>query len=182
VFNPSLSFAGQTPLFREVTRVDLAGRSNPNDCHRLVKCPTAWVPTIVNGGHECLIVRVSGVGDPLGPNPFEPAFNRHVGQRNIMVVPYPEADMPEFLGKLMETLPGAKLEFWQAGQDAAALVALVAPKFQLHPEVQPRRIGTPYRTVEPGPGQATVARIQAVGENETIIGGYTIVWTGKEGS
>lgn len=180
VFNPSLGFAGQTPLFSEVVRVDLAGRSNPAECHKLVKCPTAWVPTFVNEGHECVIVRVSGVGDPLGSNPYEPAHNRHVGQRNVLVAPFGEANMPELLKKLQETLPEAQLEYWQAGQDAAAVVKLVAPKFQLHPQVEARRIGSPYRTLIPGPGQATVARIHAVGPNATLMGGYTVVWTGKE--
>lgn len=52
----------------------------------LVKCPTAWVPTLVNGGHECLVVRIEGVGDPIGSNPWAPWQNRHVAQRNIAVV------------------------------------------------------------------------------------------------
>jgi hypothetical protein len=124
VFNPSLTFEGQTPLFRGVTRVDLAGRSNPYECHKLVKCPTAWVPTFVNDGHECVIARVSGVGDPLGPGPFEPAVNRHVGQRNVMVAPYAQ-DLESLMSQLLETLPSeAELRFWQAGPEAQPLVQL----------------------------------------------------------
>lgn len=62
-----------------------------------VRCSTAWVPTIVNGGHECLMVNTSnpfievGTGVLPGPfdpitHPFAPWFDRHVGQRNITVV------------------------------------------------------------------------------------------------
>jgi hypothetical protein len=39
-----------------------------------------------NGGHECLVVRVSGLGDPIGNNPWAPWGNRHVAQRNVSVV------------------------------------------------------------------------------------------------
>jgi hypothetical protein len=55
--------------------------------HAVVKCPTAWVPTFVNGGHECLVVRVwDETSDGLGTPPWDASLNRHVGQRNIHVV------------------------------------------------------------------------------------------------
>lgn len=54
--------------------------------HALVKCPTAWFPTFVNGGHECLLVRVwDETSDGLGTPPWDAALNRHIGQRNIHV-------------------------------------------------------------------------------------------------
>ncbi|MGI5144247.1 hypothetical protein [Streptomyces sp. CA-106110] len=54
--------------------------------HAVVKCPTAWVPTFVNGGHECLLVRVwEETSDGLGTPAWDAALNRHIGQRNIHV-------------------------------------------------------------------------------------------------
>ncbi len=51
-----------------------------------VKCRTPWVPVMLNGGHECLLVSCSNyVLDPL-IDPFEPTLDRHVAQRNIAVV------------------------------------------------------------------------------------------------
>ncbi len=53
----------------------------------MVKCPTPWYPTFVNGGHECLLVRVwDETSDGLGDPPWDASLNRHVGQRNIHVV------------------------------------------------------------------------------------------------
>lgn len=55
--------------------------------HAVVKCPTPWVPTFVNGGHECLLVRTwDETSDGLGDPPWDASLNRHVGQRNIHVV------------------------------------------------------------------------------------------------
>jgi hypothetical protein len=55
--------------------------------HAVVKCPTPWYPTFVNGGHECLLVRVwDETSDGLGDPPWDAALNRHIGQRNIHVI------------------------------------------------------------------------------------------------
>jgi len=44
------------------------------------------VPTFVNGGHECLLVRVwDETSDGLGMPPWDASLNRHVAQRNIHV-------------------------------------------------------------------------------------------------
>lgn len=52
--------------------------------HKIVPFP--WVPTLANGGHECLVAQVySPVSDPLVA-PFSPTLDRHVCQRNISVV------------------------------------------------------------------------------------------------
>jgi hypothetical protein len=84
-FNPSLAIDGAHAHPIGVARCDLAGRGMQGS-HLLVKCPTAWVPVMENGGHECLVVRASGVGDPLGNNEWAPWVNRHIGQRNVSVV------------------------------------------------------------------------------------------------
>jgi hypothetical protein len=52
----------------------------------MVKCPKAWTPTFVNGGHECLLVRVwDNPSDLPGDPKFDASWNRHVAQRNIHV-------------------------------------------------------------------------------------------------
>lgn len=51
-----------------------------------VKCTEAWVPTFVNGGHECLLVQCTNrILDPR-KHPFRPDLDRHVAQRNITVL------------------------------------------------------------------------------------------------
>jgi hypothetical protein len=55
--------------------------------HAVVKCPEAWTPTFLNGGHECLLVRVwDNPSDLPGEPKFDAAINRHVAQRNIHVI------------------------------------------------------------------------------------------------
>jgi hypothetical protein len=58
-----------------------------------VRCSKPWVPRVVNGGHECLIVNSSNpMRDPI-TNPFQAWLDRHVGQRNVMVLPAPSGQM-----------------------------------------------------------------------------------------
>jgi hypothetical protein len=74
-----------------VTVVSLGARGSGRS-HAVVKCPTAWFPTFVNGGHECLVVRVwDETSDGLGTPPWDAALNRHVAQRNIHVAAVGEA-------------------------------------------------------------------------------------------
>jgi hypothetical protein len=57
-------------------------------CHAIVRCPKPWVPTFENGGHECLVVRVfEPLLDAVAPTSFDARADRHIGQRNIAVVP-----------------------------------------------------------------------------------------------
>jgi hypothetical protein len=53
-------------------------------------CTNDWVPQFVNGGHECLMVEVSALADPL-TSTFRPDLDRHVAQRNLTVLP-PEGE------------------------------------------------------------------------------------------
>jgi hypothetical protein len=51
-----------------------------------VRCNTPWVPIMLNSGHECLIVNTSApILDPI-IDPFQAWLDRHVGQRNVMVI------------------------------------------------------------------------------------------------
>lgn len=85
-FNPSLGFNQAAANLIGVTYVDLGDRTSGN-AHRIVKCPASWIPSYVNGGHECLMVRVfEPLTDPLTPYPWDAKNDRHIGQRNISVV------------------------------------------------------------------------------------------------
>ncbi len=69
-----------------VTHVDLGNRTSGH-AHQYVKCPESRTPTYLNGGHECLMVRIfEPLTDPLTPYAWDASNDRHVGQRNIAVV------------------------------------------------------------------------------------------------
>lgn len=55
-----------------------------------------WVPTFENGGHECLVTQVyNPLHDPLVA-PFNPVLDRHVAQRNVMVLMTQAGKMLDF--------------------------------------------------------------------------------------
>jgi hypothetical protein len=115
--------------------------------HAVVKCPTAWVPTFVNGGHECLVVRMwDETSDGLGTPPWDAALNRHVGQRNIHVVQAGQGLQPMAFGgaqPLLLPTPVAPLTLNVGplyGEPAQVAVARAAPHempwLQLHTGVR----------------------------------------------
>lgn len=54
---------------------------------QVVRCATPWIPSYLNDGHECVFVQCDNhVLDPL-LLPFQPWADRHVGQRNMHVLP-----------------------------------------------------------------------------------------------
>jgi hypothetical protein len=64
------------------------GRWLSRGCHAIVRCPETWVPVYQNNGHECLVVRAfEPLLDAVSPDQFQASSDRHVGQRNIAVVP-----------------------------------------------------------------------------------------------
>jgi hypothetical protein len=84
--DPSLGITASTVRMIAQTTVALGARGSGHN-HAVVKCPEAWTPTFVNGGHECLLVRVwDNPADLPGEPRFDAASNRHVAQRNIHVV------------------------------------------------------------------------------------------------
>lgn len=84
--DPALGINATGAHFIGVTLVSLGARGSGRS-HAVVKCPVPWYPTFVNGGHECLLVRVwDETSDGLGDPPWDASLNRHVGQRNIHVV------------------------------------------------------------------------------------------------
>jgi hypothetical protein len=89
--DPSLGIGPGGAHLIGATSISLGARGSGRS-HAVAKCPSAWVPTFVNGGHECLVVRVwDETSDGLGTPPWDAALNRHVAQRNIHVVPAPQA-------------------------------------------------------------------------------------------
>lgn len=87
--DPSLGIGPSGAHLIGTTTLSLGARGSARN-HAVAKCPTAWVPTFINGGHECLVVRVwDETSDGLGTPPWDAALNRHVAQRNIHVVPAP---------------------------------------------------------------------------------------------
>lgn len=87
--DPSLGIGPAGAHLIGQTMVSLGSRGSGKS-HTVVKCPIAWNPTFVNGGHECLLVRVwDETSDGLGTPPWDAALNRHLAQRNIHVIPAP---------------------------------------------------------------------------------------------
>ena len=84
--DPSLGIGPSSANLIGQTMISLGARGSGR-AHAVAKCPVGWVPTFVNGGHECLVVRVwEETSDGLGTPPWDAALNRHVAQRNIHVI------------------------------------------------------------------------------------------------
>lgn len=89
--NPSLGFNPTSAHLIGRGTTHLGDRSSGRS-HHVVKCPEPWVPTFVNGGHECLLIRAwDNVGDLLTTPEWDASINRHLGQRNVHVVGPDEA-------------------------------------------------------------------------------------------
>jgi hypothetical protein len=159
-FNPSLAIDGAHANLIGIARCELAGRGMAGS-HLLVKCPKPWVPVMENGGHECLVVRVSGIGDPIGNNAWAPWLNRHVAQRNVSVVAA-QANIEKLLSSLEATLLiKGRLQLVQLGAKEGAIAArMVAPgkqiantvKTQVLAELTATRDVVAVQSPEPPPG------------------------------
>ncbi len=136
-FNPSLVMDTANAHLIGRARVDLAPRTNAQDCHKLVKCPDVWIPVMENGGHECIVARAGVMGDMMqSTNDWNPWVDRHIGQRNIAVV-----TAGDDVQRLIDTLDasrkhGTRLELAQVGKEAKMVLALAAPHLQLDPAVK----------------------------------------------
>lgn len=120
-FNPSLGFSGADANLIGKTYVDLGGRGAPGS-HKLVKCPASWVALYENGGHECIVVRVSqAVTDPLSGPAWDASQNRHVGQRNIHVMTAAEAAARPTIGIDVGQLYGQPAQVAVARADTGSM-------------------------------------------------------------
>jgi hypothetical protein len=91
--DPSLGITPGTVHLIAQTAVTLGAKGSGRS-HAIVKCPEPWTPTFVNGGHECLLVRVwDNPADLPGEPKFDASSNRHVAQRNIHVIAGPGGGM-----------------------------------------------------------------------------------------
>jgi hypothetical protein len=115
--DPSLGVGPANAHLIAQTMVSLGSRGSAR-AHAVVKCPVAWIPDFLNGGHECLLVRVWDNSSDLPGAPMRDArVNRHVGQRNIHVVDTPAMAM--------------------MAADALAPLAALAPQAPRLPSLQP---------------------------------------------
>lgn len=97
-FNPTLGFSGSDANLIGVAWT-LLGPRGAAGSHAVVKCPVSWQAQYLNGGHECLVVRVSdAVSDPLSDPAWDASQNRHIGQRNIHVMSAAEAAVKPTIG------------------------------------------------------------------------------------
>ena len=201
--DPSLGF---NPVGAHLigTQVTWLGKRGAHDCHKVVTCPESWVPSFVNGGHECLLIRAwDTAADPMTTPEWDASINRHLGQRNIHVVP---AGAPS--GEPVRLSVGQLF-----GQAATVTVARHAPTtmpwLQLRTGVRGQfpgqAVGTGALTLAapgqhggtgpvtadgddahvlfatgdapPPPGQAHVYRVTAQ-QGGAVVGGYTVVMLG----
>lgn len=200
--DPSLGFNPVGAHLIGSTVTWLGKRSDP-DCHKVVKCPTPWIPTFVNGGHECLLVRAFDVaGDPLTTPEWDASINRHLGQRNIHVAQSGDATGPLTLsvGQLFggeatvrverhapTTMPWLQLHSGERGAfpgQALPTGALVLGEPGTNGGTTPvTTTGDGAQVVfaagdePPAPGQAHVYRVTAE-QDGAVIGGYTVVHLG----
>jgi hypothetical protein len=149
--NPSFSFNDPThpPQFIGGRYVDLDDRTQPG-CHRLVRIPTPWVPTFENNGHECLLAKLDHFADGGGAG-FDARLNRHIGQRNLNLLPA-NANLDPLLKQLSQTLSrGADLQLVHAMQDVSTALLVHQPGLvgEFH---APRRLPSIAQPVDGGFG------------------------------
>jgi hypothetical protein len=126
-FNPTLGFSGADANLIGIAWTSLGPRGGAGS-HRVVKCPVSWKAQYLNGGHECLVVRISdAVADPLSGPAWDASQNRHVGQRNIHVMSAAEAAAKPTLGINVGPLFGqaAQVGVARAGTDTMPWLHLV---------------------------------------------------------
>jgi hypothetical protein len=82
--NPSIGVTRTLSTLIGTAFVDVAAGATEE-----VLCLSPWVPSFVNGGHECLVCEVVSPADPLPvpvPDLFDPPTFRQIAQRNLSVL------------------------------------------------------------------------------------------------
>jgi hypothetical protein len=93
-------------------------------------CIGQWTPSFVNGGHECLLATASCMADGGGAG-LDAYHDRHVGQRNLNLVPA-ERDMGPLMAMLDRALPlGADLELLHGLKDLKPLLLAHHPNLAI---------------------------------------------------
>lgn len=85
VANPSLQIRKSTANHIGTAFADIAAGGSQD-----VLCLVPWMVTLVNGGHECVVVEASSPADPLSPPPADPdvldaSTYPQIAQRNLSV-------------------------------------------------------------------------------------------------
>ena len=103
--NPSFDFNNPATPPQQIGMeyINSLDDSNNPTCHRLVRLSAPWIPEFVNGGHECLLAKVSCFADGGGLG-FDASSNRHVGQLNLNLLA-PDSSMNLLLDRLLLALP-----------------------------------------------------------------------------
>jgi hypothetical protein len=86
VADPSLQIRKSTANHIGTAFADIAAGGSQD-----VLCLVPWNVTLVNGGHECVVVEASSPADPLSPPPadpdvLDPPDYRQIAQRNLSVL------------------------------------------------------------------------------------------------
>ncbi|HET8835003.1 MAG TPA: hypothetical protein VFN08_09750 [Gemmatimonadales bacterium] len=90
--NPGVGFDRTSATPVGTSFVTLSGNDEQD-----VLCLTPWIPSFVNGGHECVLAETYHALDPLPPGPaFNVPTDRHVAQRNLSVVVAAQGTMFHF--------------------------------------------------------------------------------------
>jgi hypothetical protein len=143
--NPSVGFDRTTANHVGDANVSL----DPGETQDVL-CLVPWMPTFVNGGHECVLAEAfDSVSDPLPASPdFNVPTDRHVSQRNLSVVmaaknmmfslsfqvcnnqrtarTFQISTRPGSIEELKELLPHLGRSFQQPGKGAIKLHGFVA--------------------------------------------------------
>lgn len=85
VANPSMQIRKSTSNHIGTAFVDVAAGASQD-----ALCLVPWNVTLINGGHECVVVEASSPADPLSPPPADPDVldaptYRQIAQRNLSV-------------------------------------------------------------------------------------------------
>ena len=86
VADPTTQIRRSTALHVGTAYADVAASGSQD-----VLCLVPWNVTIINGGHECVVVAAASPADPLSPTPtdpdlLDPPTYRQIAQRNLSVV------------------------------------------------------------------------------------------------
>ena len=171
--DPSLGISADSVHLIAQTFMSLGAKCSGRS-HAMVKCPEAWKPTFVNGGHECLLVRVwDNPSDLPGEPKFDASVNRHVAQRNIHVIYVSEVQAPRTLSA--GTIPATIV--------TQPLLLKVGPLFGAAAKVSVERVApnnVPWLQLHTGkrgvfPAAATPTGIPALSPPVTAGGGLSDV-------
>lgn len=126
--NPAFAFTPGAVQFIGGWSVDLEDQYHFPGCRAVVRIPAPWVPDGDAGGHQCLLAKVDGFGD-RAPAGWQPATQRHVGQRNLTVL-RGDADLSALAGWLTAAMPwDAEVHLVHGMRAVTDVIAAQGPAF-----------------------------------------------------